>query len=93
MTILLKEDFFELLIIYYITSNKKFFDYKISNFISIRTIVPNSFSLKMYSYKEKLKLFNKKKEDKIIYDVNKIITKNNEKLMHLVISDNEGFFI
>jgi len=70
---------FELLIIYYIISNKKFFDYNISNVISLRTIVPTNYSLKMYSYKEKLKLFNKKKQDKICDDISKIIKKNTEK--------------
>ena len=84
---------FELLIIYYIISQQKFFDYNIMNFISLRTIVPNNYSLKMYSYKEKLRLFNSKKKDKLIYDINKIIVKNKEKLIDLDIPDDEGIFI
>ena len=63
------------------------------NFISLRTIVPNNYSLKMYSYKEKLRLFNSKKKDKLIYDINKIIVKNKEKLIDLDIPDDEGIFI
>ena len=38
-------------------------------------------------------MFNNNKEEKFIYDINKIIVKNNEKLIGLDFPDNEGIFI
>ena len=84
---------FELLIIYHIISNKKFFNYKITNYITLKTIVPYSYSLKMYSYIQKKILFNAKKEDKVCCDINKIIHNNSHNNNKLIDLNNEGIFI
>ena len=88
--------FFELLVIYKILSDKKLLNISIDKSFSFKSIVPNSYSIKMFSYKQKDKLRKKGKNDLLFKDFEMIFNfqeKNKSKLPKkgiLFIQDNSN---
>lgn len=64
---------FEILVIYDILFNQKFFDISVPDFIRVKSIVSQNYSLKFFSHRQKEKLYKKGKINKVDYDIEKLI--------------------
>ena len=70
---------FELIVIYYILSNKRIYDYEIKDSITIKSIVPNHYSIKYFSFEKNMKEYNYDFKKLCFEDTNnEILNINNE---------------
>ena len=83
---------FEILVIYDILFNQKFFDISVPDFIRIRvkSIVSQNYSLKFFSHWQKEKLYKKAKINKVDYDIEKLIDEAGDNKINL---GNNGILI
>ena len=81
---------FEILVIYNIISNQKFFEISVPNFIRVKSLVPPNYSIKFFSYRQKEKLFKKGYKNKNDYILSSLIGEKNPEKINL---ENVAFLI
>ena len=85
--------FFESIVIYNILSNRKLYDININNYICLYTIIPKGYSIKLFSFRQKLKRIQKGKKDLIEYDFEKLLGYGDDAQDKLIDLENEVLFL